>query len=194
MPPSWQPVPACVRHGHSAGGPFLYATTIVLQAEPIFFAATTIVLQAGRLSCSSDGAAGGTILLCRNNESATGGPLLHTTTIASILKSRLEIKNRCTKDSVNLENLASIPKSGHEIMNRCTLECLIGENLASIRKSGPEIKNRCTKQPIFSTRPQQIHQPIPPARVPSRVDDASCLGCLHGAGSSRFDSGGESGC
>ena len=48
MPPSWQPVPACVRHGHSAGEPFLYATTIVLQAEPIFFAATTIVLQAGR--------------------------------------------------------------------------------------------------------------------------------------------------
>ena len=50
MPPSWQPVPACVRHGHSAGGPFLYATTIVLQAEPFFFAATTIVLQAGRSS------------------------------------------------------------------------------------------------------------------------------------------------
>ena len=62
MPPSWQPVPACVRHGHSEGGPFFRAaamvlqaepfffaaTTIVLQAEPIFFAATTIVLQAGR--------------------------------------------------------------------------------------------------------------------------------------------------
>ena len=46
MPPSWQPVPACVRHGHSEGGPFLYAKTIVLQAEPFFFAATTIVLQA----------------------------------------------------------------------------------------------------------------------------------------------------
>ena len=48
MPPSWQPVPACVRHGHSEGGPFLAAAAMVLQAEPIFFAATTIVLQAGR--------------------------------------------------------------------------------------------------------------------------------------------------
>ena len=50
MPPSWQPVPACVRHGHSAGGPFFRAAAMVLQAEPIFFAATTIVLQAGRSS------------------------------------------------------------------------------------------------------------------------------------------------
>ena len=48
MPPSWQPVPACVRHGHSEGGPFFRAAAMVLQAEPIFFAATTIVLQAGR--------------------------------------------------------------------------------------------------------------------------------------------------
>ena len=94
MPPSWQPVPACVRHGHSAGGPFLHATTIVLQAEPIFFAATTIVLKAGRLSCSSDGAAGGTNLLCRNNESATGGPLLHTTTIVLHRFSSLGLKSR----------------------------------------------------------------------------------------------------
>ena len=35
MPPSWQPVPACVRHGHSAGGPFFRAAAMVLQAEPI---------------------------------------------------------------------------------------------------------------------------------------------------------------
>ena len=46
MPPSWQPVPACVRHGHSAGGPLFRAAAMVLQAEPFFFAATTIVLQA----------------------------------------------------------------------------------------------------------------------------------------------------
>ena len=46
MPPSWQPVPACVRHGHSAGGPFFRAAAMVLQAEPFFFATTTIVLQA----------------------------------------------------------------------------------------------------------------------------------------------------
>ena len=31
MPPSWYPVPACVRHGHSAGGPFSTAMTIVLH-------------------------------------------------------------------------------------------------------------------------------------------------------------------
>ena len=46
MPPSWQPVPACVRHGHSAGEPFFRAAAMVLQAEPFFFATTTIVLQA----------------------------------------------------------------------------------------------------------------------------------------------------
>ena len=41
---------------------------------------------------------------------------------ASIPKSGLEIKNRCTLEGVNGENLASIPKSGLEIKNRCTLE------------------------------------------------------------------------
>ena len=46
LPPSWQPVPACGRHGHSAGEPFFRAAAMVLQAEPFFFATTTIVLQA----------------------------------------------------------------------------------------------------------------------------------------------------
>ena len=87
---------------------------------------------------------------------------------------------------VSGEKLASIRKAGLEIKNRCTLEGLNGEKLASIRKFGLEIKNRCTKQPIFSTHPQQIPQ--------HAFKYASCLGCLHGAGSSRFDSGGESGC
>ena len=49
--------------------------------------------------------------------------------LASILKSGLEIKNRCTKDSVNLEKLASIRKFGPEIKNRCTLEGLNGESM-----------------------------------------------------------------
>ena len=67
MPPSWQPVPACVRHGHSEGGPFLYATTIVLQAEPFFFAATTIVLQAGRSYVQQR-------WCCRRNQSQAHNP------------------------------------------------------------------------------------------------------------------------
>ena len=41
---------------------------------------------------------------------------------ASIRKSGLEIKNRCTQEGVNRQNLASIPKFGPEIKNRCTLE------------------------------------------------------------------------
>ena len=80
---------------------------------------------------------------------------------AVIRKSGLEIKNQCTKEGVNGEKLASIPKSGPEIKNRCMQEGVNGEKLTSIRKSGLEIKNRCTKQPIFSTRPQQIPQHIP---------------------------------
>ena len=31
MPPSWYPVPACVRHGHSAGGPFLAVAAMTLH-------------------------------------------------------------------------------------------------------------------------------------------------------------------
>ena len=50
------------------------------------------------------------------------------------------------------EDAASIPKSGLEIKNRCTQEGINRQNLASIRKSGLEIKNRCMQQAIFSTR------------------------------------------
>ena len=46
----------------------------------------------------------------------------------------------------NDDSAASILKSRPEIKNRCTLECLIGEKLASIPKSRPEIKNRCTQE------------------------------------------------
>ncbi|MDD6114099.1 MAG: hypothetical protein PUB70_07205, partial [Bacteroidales bacterium] len=85
-----------------------------------------------------------------------------------------EIKNRCTKEGVNGENLASIPKSSPEIKNRCTQQGINRQNLASILKFGPEIENRCSNQPIFSTHPQHI----PPSTRSSRVDDASCLGCF----------------
>ena len=101
---------------------------------------------------------------------------------AVIRKSGLEIKNQCTKEGVNGEKLASIPKSGPEIKNQCTKEGVNGEKHTSIPKSGPEIKNRCTKQPIFSTRPQQIHQPIPPARVHHALTTRLALDVLHGDG------------
>ena len=74
--------------------------------------------------------AGGTIPHCSGDGAAT------------ILKSGLKIKNRCTKEDLNREKLASIPKSRPEIKNRCTQEGFNGEILASIRKSGLEIKNR----------------------------------------------------
>ena len=59
-------------------------------------------------------------------------------------------RNNCCRR--NHSPLASIPKSGLEIKNRCTLEVVNGEKLASIRKFGLEIKNRCMQQAIFSTR------------------------------------------
>ena len=43
---------------------------------------------------------------------------------------------------------ASIRKFGPEIKNRCTQEGINRQNLASIRKFGPEIKNRCTKEGV----------------------------------------------
>ena len=69
-----------------------------------------------------------------------------------------------------------IAKSGLEIKNRCTKDGVNGENLASIPKSGLEIKNRCTNQPIFSTHPQHI----PPARVHHALTTRLALDVLHG--------------
>ena len=43
---------------------------------------------------------------------------------------------------------ASIPKSGLEIKNRCTLEGFLEGFPATIPKFGPEIKNRCTHEGI----------------------------------------------
>ena len=104
----------------------------LLQAEPFFFAATEI-----RIGCGPR---------CRYARSRRAILYRHEDCAASIRKSGLEIKNRCTQEGLNREKLASIPKSRPEIKNRCTMECLIGENLASIPKSGHEIKNRCTQE------------------------------------------------
>ena len=152
MPPSWHPVPACVRHGHSAGGQFLPVATMVLQAGYSYLSQRWCCRRAV-LSCSSDGAAA----IPKSGLEIKNHCTLETVNrqkLASIRKSGPEIKNRCTQQSVNRENPASIPKSGPEIKNRCTREGLNRENLASIPKSGPKIKNHCTKHPK-TTAPKQ---------------------------------------
>ena len=55
--------------------------------------------------------------------------------------------------SCSSDDAASIPKSGLEIKNHCTQEGGNGENLASIRKSEPEIKNRCTQEGCKQAKP-----------------------------------------
>ena len=98
--------------------------------------------------------------------------------LASIPKSSPEIKNRCTQQGINRQNLTSIRKSGLEIKNRCTQEGLNGKKLASIPKFGPEIENRCTNQPILSTHPQHIPQHAFHHALTTRL----ALDVLHGDG------------
>ena len=110
MPPSWHPVPACVRFS-------------ILQAKPFSLAATENRIGRGP-RCRYDHCRRG-ILHCSSEDAA------------SIPKSEPEIKNRCTPEGVNRQNPASIRKSGHEIKNRCTKECVNRENLAAIAKLTP---------------------------------------------------------
>ena len=149
MPPSWHPVPACVRYG-------------ILQAKPFSLAAAKN--RIGRGPRSRYGHCRRAIPHCSSEDAASipkFGPEIknrctqediNRQNLASIPKSGLEIKNRCTHEGINRQNLASIRKSGLEIKNRCTQEGVNRQNPASIRKSGPEIKNRCMQQAIFSTR------------------------------------------
>ena len=48
---------------------------------------------------------------------------------------------------------ASIRKSGPEIKNQCTKEGLNRQNLASIRKSGPEIQNHYSSKSVLYAEP-----------------------------------------
>ena len=67
-----------------------------------------------------------------------------TSWLAAIVKSGLEIKNRCTVCPCFDLFAASIRKFGLEIENRCT-DCPCFDLIAaSIRKSGLEIENRCS--------------------------------------------------
>ena len=86
---------------------------------------------------------------CRYDRCRRAIPHCSSDDAASIPKSGLEIKNRCTQEVVFGEILASIPKSGLEIKNRCSLWAVLEGFFASIPKSEPEIKNRCTQKVVF---------------------------------------------
>ena len=119
----------------------------VLQAKLFFFAVTKNRIGHGPR--------------CRHSRSRRAIHRCSNDGAASIPKSGLEIKNRCTQGAVNQENPASIPKSGPEIKNRCTQGAVNRENLASIRKSGPEIRNRCSNK-AFSGHSLQRFPNSPP--------------------------------
>ena len=93
---------------------------------------------------------------CRHSRSRRAIHRCSNDGAASIPKSGLEIKNRCTQEGVNRQDLASIPKSGPEFKNRCTQEAVNRENLASIPKSGLEIKNRCSARAVFGKSLQRL--------------------------------------
>ena len=82
MPPSWQPVPACTRNGHSAGGTFSirlqqssrrdiqYCDKGLPQAELLFFEATKI--RIGRDIVAATTCCRRAILPCDNDKAADG--------------------------------------------------------------------------------------------------------------------------
>ena len=110
MPPSWHPVPACVRYG-------------ILQAKPFSLAATENRIGRGPR--------------CRYGHCRRAVLSYSSDDAASIRKSWLEIKNRCTQEGGNGEKLASIRKSGLEIKNHCTQEAGNGEKHAAIAQLPP---------------------------------------------------------
>ena len=141
MPPSWHPVPACVRYDiPQAGHSSMPQRRIESDVEPrCCYARSRRAIP----HCSSDDA-------------------------ASIPKSGLEIKNRCTQEGVNEQNHAVILKSGLEIKNRCTQEGVNGENRASIPKSELEIKNRCSRGVVAVCR--RNHSPSRRRKLESDAD------------------------
>ena len=102
----------------------------VLQAKLFFFAVTKNRIGHGPR--------------CRHSRSRRAIHRCSNDGAASIPKSGLEIKNRCTQGAVNRENLASIRKSGPEIRNRCSNKAFSGHSLQRFPNSPPKIKNHCT--------------------------------------------------
>ena len=144
-----------------------------LQAKPFSFAATKI--RSGRSRPSQQrklvsDAAG----RCRYGRSRRAILHRHDDCAASIPKSGLEIKNRCTQEGINRQNPASIPKSGLEITNRCTKEGVNGKSLHRFQSLGLKSRIDAGCSPFLSTR-------------------SSTRSCLHLA-SRGFGSGGKSGC
>ena len=120
-------------------------------------ASATVILQEGRSSAQLRWCCRRAVLSCSSDDAA------------SIRKSEPEIKNRCTKEGVNGENLASIRKSEPEIKNRCTLEGVNRQNLASIPKFDPEIKNRCSRGVVAVCR--RNHSPLPLRKLESDAEN-----------------------
>ena len=102
----------------------------VLQAKLFFFAVTKNRIGHGPR--------------CRHSRSRRAIHRCSNDGAASIPKSGPEIKNRCTQEGVNGENLASIRKSGPEIRNRCSNKAFSGHSLQRFPNSPPKIKNHCT--------------------------------------------------
>ena len=83
--------------------------------------------------------------------------------------------------SCSSDDAASIPKSGLEIKNRCTLEGINRQNLASIPKFDPEIKNRCSRGVVAVCR--RNHSPLPLRKLES---DANLVAATTTAGGPFF--------
>ena len=145
MPPSWRPVPACIRNGHSAGGKFINAATT---------------------------AAGGTILIC-GDDKAAGGQFFPATTIkqqaepfnfaATALRRRncnTLRRRKLESDAAPLRQIllqASYSTCRHDgtavilefkprLENRCSQKVKTGAIHASILDFKPKLANRCSAE------------------------------------------------
>ena len=119
----------------------------VLQAKLFFFAVTKNRIRHGPR--------------CRHSRSRRVIHRCSNDGAASIRKSGLEIKNRCTQGAVNRENLASIRKSGPEIKNRCSNKAFSGYSLPRFPNSPHEIENRCSARGSFREIPAAIAKYTP---------------------------------
>ena len=98
---------------------------------------------------------------CRHSRSRRAIHRCSNDGAASIPKSGLEIKNRCTLEGVNRQNLASIRKSGLEIRNRCSNKAFSGHSLQRFPNSPPKIKNHCTDRAKTRAIPAAIAEFTP---------------------------------
>ena len=102
----------------AAGGPFSFEATKNGIGRGRLSSQQT--LQAGHSSLQQRKLVSDAAGRCRYGRSRRAILHRHDDCAASIRKSGLEIKNRCTKEGENREKLTSIRKSGPEIKNRCT--------------------------------------------------------------------------